>query len=262
MLLYQILIVAGILVLAFVVILLASFIAKKKRGLTVDEELVRKMLPNIDCGMCGQYSCANFAKKVANGECEPQQCKLIKPENCEKIKDYFKPTYNPSSKHVAFVKCKGGCLAEDKFIYKGAKSCAVQEYLHSGSKSCKYACLGCGDCVDACRYRAIKINKRGVAEVIRSKCVGCGACVKVCPNKLIELKPLELTVGVVCNNQSSDPAINKKCKVGCVHCGNCIKICPTGAIEVIDNVPVINREKCIECYKCVAVCPNHVISRL
>lgn len=262
MLLYQILIVVGLLFLTFGIIVLLSYIAKKRRGLSVDEELVRKMLPNIDCGLCGEEKCVDFARKVSNGDCDATNCKLIKPENVEKIREYFKPTYNQSTKHVAFVKCKGGCKAKDKYNYVGANNCSVQESLHSGAKACKYACLGGGDCVNACRYRAIKINKRGVAEVDRSKCVGCGACVKVCPNNLIELKPLELSVGIICNNKSADPAIKKKCEVGCSHCGACMKACPVGAIEVIDNIPVINREKCIECYRCVAACPNHVISRL
>lgn len=244
------------------IVLLITLIARKKKGLSVDAELVNKMLPGIDCGACGNANCAEFAKRVASGKSEPEECKFIKPENSEKIKEYFKPTYDPSSKLVAFVKCKGGCDAKDKYVYAGAKSCAVQEKLHSGAKECKYACVGCGDCLRACKYKAIKINKKGVAEIIRSKCTGCGACVKSCPNNLIEMKKLELSVSVVCNNKSSNPAILQKCAVGCSHCGKCIKECPVGAITVIDNVPVIDETKCIECYKCVAVCPNHTISRL
>ena len=251
-----------LLVVSFGVITLFAFIAKKRKGLSVDADFVHKMLPGIDCSMCGEENCVEFAKKVAGGQKEPEGCKLIKPENCEKIKKYFKPTYEKSSKLVAMVKCKGGCLAEDKYIYEGAKNCAVQEKLHSGSKACKFACLGCGNCEEACRYGAIKVNERGVAEVNRSLCTGCGECVNACPNLVISMRKLDVSVGVVCNNQASDPAINKKCKVGCTHCGNCIKACPAGAISVVDNMPVIDPSKCIECYKCVAVCPNHVISRL
>ena len=260
--LIKILIIAGLVVISVGMVVLFSYLSYKKRNLSHDTEFVRKMLPGVDCGMCGEKNCTNFAVKVSGGNREPDACKLIRPENSQKIKQYFKNTYSESSKQVAFVHCKGGCLAEDKYIYDGAKSCAVQEMLHSGAKSCKFACLGCGDCVDACRYRAIKINKRGVAEVIRSKCTGCGACVDACSNKVISMQKLELSVNIVCNNQSSEPGIEKKCKVGCNHCEQCIKICPVGAITVVNNVPVIDPKKCIECYKCVSVCPNHVISRL
>ena len=260
--LVKILIIVGLVFFSVGLVFLFSYISFKKRNLPHDAEFVRKMLPCIDCGMCGEKTCSNFAIKVAGGNREPEGCKLITPENSQKIKQYFKTSYNPSSKRVAFVHCKGGCKADDKYIYEGAKSCAVQEMLHSGSKACKFACLGCGDCVNACKYRAIKINKRGVAEVIRSKCTGCGACEAVCPNKVISMQKLELSVNVVCNNQSSEPGISKKCEVGCLHCGKCIQMCPVNAISIVNNVPVIDPQKCIECYKCVSVCPNHVISRL
>lgn len=260
--LYIILIILGLLGVAVGFIFLVNFISRKKKGMFAEAEFVKKMLPNIDCGMCGEKNCTEFAKKVANNERNPEECKLIKPEVCEKIKEYFKPTYKQSTKMVAIVKCKGGCRAVDKYNYKGSDNCVVEEGLHSGSKACKFACLGCGDCVRACRFKAIKVNKRKVAEVDRSKCTGCGACVKSCPNKLIAMQKLALSVQVICNNQSSDPAIEKKCEVGCTHCGNCLKACPVGAIKIVNNVPVIDESKCIECFKCVASCPHHCISRL
>jgi len=258
----KILIIVGLVLGSVGLIFLFSYLSYKKRHLTHDIEFVRKMLPCVDCGMCGEKNCTNLAIKIAGGNKEPEACKLIRPENAQKIKQHFNANYKESTRQVAFVRCKGGCKAEDKYIYDGAKNCAVQEMLHSGSKACKFACLGCGDCVEACKYRAIKINDRGVAEVIRSKCTGCGACKDVCPNKVISMEKLELSVNVVCNNQSTDPTITKKCEVSCMHCGNCIKVCPVGAISVVDNVPVIDAKKCIECYRCVAICPNHVISRL
>ena len=256
------LVIIGLVTIAVVTIVLLSYITHKRRGLSYDADFVRKMLPGVDCGVCGEKNCVEFAKMVAEGKREPEECKLIKPENSQKIKKFFKPTYKEHTKRVAFVRCKGGCKAENEYYYEGSNSCSVQEMLHSGSKACKYACLGCGDCVKACRYRAIKITDRKVAEVIRSKCTGCGKCVNACPNGLIEMNKLELSVGVVCNNKSTAPAIEKKCVVGCKHCGACVKICPVGAIDVVDNIPVIDPDKCIECGKCVSICPNHVISRL
>lgn len=260
--LLQIVLVVGLILVSVGIVALFSYIAKRKRNLSTDEEFVRKMLPNVDCGMCGCENCINFAKKVVEGKLQPDECKLIKPENAEKIRDNIKPNHSLEQRKVAFIKCKGGIHAVDKFDYAGAKSCAIQEKMHSGCKACKFACVGCGDCVKSCRYKAIKINKHGTAEVIRSKCTGCGACVNSCPNGLISMKEMSLNVGVVCNNQISDPGIEKKCSVGCSHCGNCINICPVNAIKVENNVPVIDEQKCIECNRCIKVCPNHCISRL
>lgn len=260
--LWIILLVVGLMVVSVGVVILLAWISRKKKGLFTEADFVKKMLPNIDCGMCGERNCSEFAKKVARGERKVEECKLIKPEVAERVKDYFVPAYDTTTKMVALVKCKGGCRAANKYHYKGTKNCAVEENLHSGSKACKFACLGCGDCARACRFGALKLNDRGVAEVDRSKCTGCGACVRVCPNKLITMQKMSLSVAVVCNNQSSEPGIEKKCEVGCTHCGNCVKACPTGAVKIVNNVPVIDETRCIECGKCVVACPNHCISRL
>lgn len=260
--LYTILFIVGVLIVAVSVVLIINAIARKKKGITAESELVCKLLPNVDCGMCGEANCVQFSKKVASRQRNASECKLIKPEVSEKINKYLKTPNQQELKQVAIVKCKGGCKAVDKYIYKGSRNCNVEEALHSGSKACKFACLGCGDCKKACRFGAIKINKRGVAEVDRSKCTGCGACVSSCPNKLIQMQKLSLSVSVICNNQSSDPSIEKKCEVGCTHCGKCIKVCPVDAVKIVDNVPVIDQNKCIECGKCVVACPNHCISRL
>lgn len=259
---YVILLIVGVMVVASSVVLLLNHISRKKKGLTTEAEFVHKLLPHVDCGMCGEKNCAQFAVKVSRNQRKPEECKLIKPETSEKIHKYFKPANTQESKLVAIVKCKGGCRAVDKYKYQGSRNCNVEETLHSGSKACKYACLGCGDCKKACRFDAISINKNGFAEVDRNKCVGCGACVKSCPNKLIKMQKLSLSVSVLCNNQSSDPTIDKKCPVGCVHCGKCVVVCPVGAVKIENNVPVIDENKCIECGKCVVACPNHCISRL
>lgn len=260
--LYTILFVVGIMIVAVSVVLIINAIARRKKGLTAESEFVCKMLPNVDCGMCGEENCANFAKKVVAFEKNPEECKLIKPEMCDRIHKYFKPANADEIKQVAYVKCKGGCLAVDKYIYKGSKNCNVEEALHSGAKACKFACLGCGDCAKACRFGAISINKRGVAVVDRNKCTGCGACLSVCPNNLIAMQKLSQSVAVICNNQSSDVSVKKKCEVGCSHCGKCLKVCPVDAVKIVDNVPVIDETKCIECGKCVVACPNHCISRM
>lgn len=48
-------------------------------------------------------------------------------------------------------------------------------------------CAGCGVCVDACSYGALRlVNER--AEIDAALCTQCGACVEACPNGAIGLQ--------------------------------------------------------------------------
>ncbi|MFX1566753.1 MAG: 4Fe-4S binding protein [Promethearchaeota archaeon] len=45
----------------------------------------------------------------------------------------------------------------------------------------------------------------------------------------------------------------------CVGCGNCIEVCPADAINLEDNIAVIDNDWCIGCGVCVSKCPNDAI---
>jgi heterodisulfide reductase subunit A len=50
-------------------------------------------------------------------------------------------------------------------------------------------CMGCGQCVSVCAYKAISIDeKKRVARVNEAICEGCGACAATCPSKAIKHK--------------------------------------------------------------------------
>lgn len=51
----------------------------------------------------------------------------------------------------------------------------------------------------------------------------------------------------------------KTCTYGCLGFGTCKKACPFGAIEIINGIAVVDKEKCKACGKCVAACPKHLI---
>ena len=54
----------------------------------------------------------------------------------------------------------------------------------------------------------------------------------------------------------------KSCSYGCLGLGSCKKACAFGAIEIVDGIAVIDKEKCVACGKCVSTCPKHIIELL
>lgn len=55
---------------------------------------------------------------------------------------------------------------------------------------------------------------------------------------------------------------SKGCTYGCLGLGSCKNACAFGAIEIVDGIAVIDKEKCVSCGKCVSACPKHIIEIL
>ncbi|HOO28170.1 MAG TPA: RnfABCDGE type electron transport complex subunit B [Lachnospiraceae bacterium] len=54
----------------------------------------------------------------------------------------------------------------------------------------------------------------------------------------------------------------KTCDYGCLGFGSCKKVCDFDAIDILDGVAVINKEKCKACGKCVDNCPKNLIEMI
>ncbi len=54
----------------------------------------------------------------------------------------------------------------------------------------------------------------------------------------------------------------KACSYGCTGYGSCKAVCMFDAIQIINGIAVIDKEKCKACGMCVAECPRHIIEMI
>lgn len=96
------------------------------------------------------------------------------------------------------------------------------------------------------------------------RCLGCKGCEIVCTLKhsksgnlsgaIMEQPPPQSRIRVVSFEVFSLP-------VQCRHCIDpaCRDACISGAIEIENDMVIINKEKCVHCYSCVMACPLGII---
>ena len=220
-------------------------------------EAIEEMLPGANCGACGFSGCSGYAKALAHGEAKPGLCAPGGAEVAKTVSQYLGLADVAVEAKVAVVKCLGSYdNTSDKMEYEGIQSCTAAAQLAGGVSSCRYGCMGMGDCVQACAYGAIEVCN-GVARVDPSRCKGCSMCVKACPKHLITLVPLKRQAIVRCSNCDKGASTNKVCKVGCIGCMKCQKVCEVGAIKVENFHATVDPEKCVGCGKYVEACPRH-----
>jgi electron transport complex protein RnfB len=124
-------------------------------------------------------------------------------------------------------------LAKGKYRYLGVHDCNAAQKIADGPKECPGGCLGLGTCARVCPFDAIEITGEGLAVISRQKCTGCRKCVAVCPRQVIDMRPLDATVHVLCNSRDKGAAVRKYCQVGCIACQICKKTSPEA--YVIEN---------------------------
>jgi len=260
-------IVLGCIALVAAVIL---YVCSKKFAVYEDPRLgkVLEALPGANCGGCGYPGCSGMAdalvKAADAGSLEGLNCPVGGAETMGKVADLLGMAMANTEPMVAVVRCNGTCELRPKTTeYGGLRTCTAMHACGAGETACGFGCLGCGDCVSACKFDAIHINEEtGLPEVDEDKCTSCGACVSACPRHIIELRkkgPKNRRVYVRCVNKDKGAVAMKACKAACIGCGKCAKECQFDAITIVNNVSYIDFNKCRLCRKCEAVCPTNAI---
>ncbi|MDI6840718.1 MAG: 4Fe-4S binding protein [bacterium] len=238
-------------------------IAYSKLAVHVSERHKRLLsaLPGSNCGACGfPGGCEGYAKFLEKGETDVGLCVVGGRETAEKLAEILGVEAKITEPKVAILRCCGDKLnTYERFNYIGIKGCTQANILAEGPKSCRYGCLGFGDCVEVCTFDAIKMGENGLPVIDDKKCTGCGNCVKVCPKNIIELIPKAQKIYVACSSPDSAKATKTVCKTGCIGCGLCERYCPYSAIKVDNGCAKINFEMCQNCGICVYKCPTNTI---
>lgn len=249
---------------------LVLYMASKKFQVFEDPRIdqVEEVLPKSNCGGCGFPGCRAFAEAlVKTDDISDLKCPVGGSATMTKVSEILGKAVADVKPQLAVVRCNGSCEHRPKLnIYDGAMSCAVAAALYGGETGCSYGCLGCGDCVVACKFDAMYMDEAtGLPVVIEENCVACGKCVEACPKNIIELRnvgPKSRRIFVSCVNKDKGAAAKKACTVACIGCSKCFKVCPHEAITMADNLAYIDDDKCKLCRKCVEECPTFSIHEL
>lgn len=225
---------------------------------------VRECLPGINCGACGYKGCDDYAQAIAEDGAKPNLCVPGTQKVADKICEIMgvEKEENEVKDVVAYVACNGHCEAtKPAAIYEGVKTCRAASMLYGGTNSCRFGCLGYGDCAAVCPSGAICLED-GIARVDTSKCLGCRLCEQTCPKHVITMLPQEAPVAVMCSNKQKGADARKACTNACIACRKCEKNCPNGAISIKDNLAVVDYAKCRGCGLCTSECPTGCIKNV
>lgn len=237
-------------------------IAARRFGVKVDPriEQLEELLPGANCGGCGYAGCSSFAEAVVRDGVAVTRCPVCDEKTVEAICQKLGLDAGPRRRMVARIVCQGcDSLVGRRFRYNGVQDCKAAALLGGGDKECEYGCLGYNTCVDVCQFDAISPGEDGIPVVDDQRCTGCAKCVEACPKDVIRLVPYGLGVHILCNSLAPGKQTKSVCPVGCIGCGICERVCPFEAIEVKDNLAILNYDKCRQCGLCVSKCPQKTI---
>lgn len=122
------------------------------------------VLPQTQCTRCGYPDCASYARAIANGEAEINQCP---PGGAEGIA------------RLAALTGRAALPLNPANGAQGPRTVAVIDEAW---------CIGCTLCIQACPTDAILGSHKLMHTVVEAYCTGCELCVAACPVDCISLE--------------------------------------------------------------------------
>ena len=122
------------------------------------------------------------------------------------------------------------------------------------------ACIGCGECSEACVFDSISLPRKSEYWIDTEECIECGQCLEYCEYNAIKISVIEynfdtekcvgcgdcIDVCVIEGNcisyEKEDYSVRGKCHPNQCHL-QCVAACPEGAITVSERA-VIDLDKC------------------
>jgi electron transport complex protein RnfB len=132
-------------------------------------ERIDRVLPQTQCGQCGYAGCRPYARAIAAGDADIDQCP---PGGAAGV--------------VALAELLG---REPKPVNpaNGVEKPRVVALILEDD------CIGCTKCIQACPVDAIVGGPKLMHTVIADLCTGCELCLPPCPVDCIELVPQSLS---------------------------------------------------------------------
>jgi electron transport complex protein RnfB len=128
-------------------------------------ERIDALLPQTQCGQCGYPGCKPYARAIASGEADINQC----PPGGE-----------------AGVRALAGLLGREPKSLNPDNGVAKPPLV---ALVIEEDCIGCTKCIQACPVDAIVGAPKRMHTVIAELCTGCELCLPPCPVDCIDLVP-------------------------------------------------------------------------